>query len=99
VADKVGSSGEKGEIHVSTAREGDKVVIRIADTGGGIPEEHRDHIFDPFFTTKTVGRGTGQGLAITHAIVDRHHGDIDFSSIPGKGTTFVIRLPLEGAQP
>ncbi|MDD4731718.1 MAG: PAS domain S-box protein [Desulfovibrio sp.] len=98
VADKVGSSGEKGEIHVSTAREGDNVVIRIADTGGGIPEEHKDHIFDPFFTTKTVGRGTGQGLAITHAIVDRHHGDIDFSSIPGKGTTFVIRLPLEGAQ-
>lgn len=70
------------------------VEIRIADTGAGIPEEVRDRVFDPFFTTKAVGKGTGQGLAIAHDIVvKKHGGSIDFTSAPGRGTTFTITLP------
>jgi signal transduction histidine kinase len=67
------------------------------DTGTGIPEDVRGHIFDPFFTTKPVGRGSGQGLAIARSvIVDKHRGQLDFETEVGKGTTFVIRLPIDG---
>jgi PAS domain S-box-containing protein len=86
---------EKGTIGVKTCRNGDWVEISISDTGGGIPEEIRSRIFDPFFTTKEVGKGTGQGLAISHSvIVDKHGGAIDFETEPGQGTTFLIRLPV-----
>ena len=74
---------------------GDMAEIRIRDTGTGIPEEVRARIFDPFFTTKTVGRGTGQGLAIVHnAIVERHRGTIAFETELGKGTVFILRIPM-----
>ncbi len=87
--------GQKGKITISTRRDGDGVEVRVADTGTGIPEEIRSRVFDPFFTTKPVGRGTGQGLAIAHAVVtERHRGTIHFESKVGEGTTFVIRLPL-----
>jgi signal transduction histidine kinase len=70
--------------------------VSISDTGAGIPEAIRGRIFDPFFTTKTVGRGTGQGLAIAHAVVvERHGGALTFESKVGEGTTFFIRLPKE----
>jgi two-component system NtrC family sensor kinase len=69
-------------------------VITIADTGGGIPPDIADRVFDPFFTTKDVGRGTGEGLSIARAIIDRHHGQLTFTTRPGDGTTFTIRLPL-----
>jgi signal transduction histidine kinase len=65
------------------------------DTGTGIPEEDVGHIFDPFFTTKADG--TGLGLAITHRIIENHRGTIRVMSQRGKGTTFVVTLPLEGA--
>ncbi len=96
IADVVGEdSKQKGMITVSTRQKDDWVEIRIADTGTGIPEAVRPRIFDPFFTTKEVGKGTGQGLAIAHsAIVDKHRGTIGFETETGKGTTFVIRLPL-----
>ncbi|HZO91988.1 MAG TPA: ATP-binding protein, partial [Chthonomonadaceae bacterium] len=71
------------------------VEIRIADTGTGIPEAVRPRIFDPFFTTKEVGKGTGQGLAIARSIiVDKHGGTLEFETDIGRGTTFIIRLPL-----
>jgi PAS domain S-box-containing protein len=90
------SSGTKGTISLSTRRVADGVEIRTGDTGGGIPETIRSRIFDPFFTTKEVGKGTGQGLAISHSvIVDKHGGSIAFETEVGKGTTFVIRLPVE----
>jgi signal transduction histidine kinase len=72
-------------------------VVTISDTGPGIAPEHVDRVFDPFFTTKEVGRGTGQGLAISRTlIVERHHGSLTFESRPRGGTTFVIRLPARG---
>ena len=74
------------------------VLISMTDTGAGIPENIRDRIFDPFFTTKEVGRGTGQGLAIARSVVDRHKGSLTFESEVGKGTTFRIRLPVDGTE-
>jgi signal transduction histidine kinase/CheY-like chemotaxis protein len=94
ITDKVGDKGQ-GIIGVSTRRQGDKVEIRISDTGTGIPEAARGKIFDPFFTTKEVGKGSGQGLAISRSVVvDKHQGEIFFETETGRGTTFVIRLPL-----
>ncbi|OGP69739.1 MAG: hypothetical protein A2Y80_03485, partial [Deltaproteobacteria bacterium RBG_13_58_19] len=91
--------GEKGAITISTRRLGDEVEVRLQDTGPGIPPEIKERIFDPFFTTKEVGKGTGQGLAIAHdVIVEKHGGAITFETEMGRGTTFVIRLPL-GQQP
>jgi signal transduction histidine kinase len=97
IADIVGDgSNGKGQITVSTRSVDGWAEVRISDTGGGIPEEVRDRIFDPFFTTKEVGRGTGQGLTIARSvIVDKHGGTISFETETGKGTTFIVRLPLE----
>jgi len=90
-------SKSKGEIRISTRADGAEVVITVADTGCGIPDSIRDKIYDPFFTTKAVGKGTGQGLAIAHRIIrERHRGTIECDSTVGKGTRFVIRLPVNG---
>jgi two-component system, NtrC family, sensor kinase len=89
--------GSKGVITVGTRVDGTDVVVTIGDTGGGIPQAIRDKVFDPFFTTKAVGKGTGQGLAIAHRIIVEHHeGSIRFETEVGKGTRFVIRLPIQG---
>lgn len=88
--------GEKGIITVSSAARKNVVEIVIGDNGCGIPPENLSRIFEPFFTTKDVGRGTGQGLALTHAlIVDRMKGQIEVDSQVGRGTRFVLRLPLD----
>ncbi len=90
-------NGEKGKgvINISTRHDGDWVEIRIGDNGTGISEEHRPKIFTPFFTTKEVGKGTGQGLAISRSvIVEKHGGTIDFETESGKGTVFIVRLPI-----
>jgi PAS domain S-box-containing protein len=93
IADAVGDSNERGTITIRTVLEGDAVRISVADTGTGIPAAIAERIYDQFFTTKAVGRGTGQGLAITRGIVERHAGTISFDSIEGEGTTFHIVLP------
>ena len=94
------ASGTKGTITVTTQRAGDWAEIRISDTGTGIPEDIREKIFDPFFTTKEVGKGTGQGLAIAYsAIVDKHAGRIEVESEVGRGTTFILQLPLTEPHP
>ena len=88
-------SQARGTITVRTRHEGDWAEIRVEDTGTGIPASIRHKVFDHFFTTKGVGKGTGQGLAIAHAIVvHKHAGTIRFESEEGKGTTFIIRLPI-----
>jgi len=89
-------SGKKGIITAATRSNRNSVEIRISDTGRGIPEAIQPRIFDPFFTTKEVGRGTGQGLAISHTvIVEKHGGSINFETEIGKGTTFIIQLPIQ----
>ncbi|MGI8981269.1 MAG: two-component system sensor histidine kinase NtrB [Pirellulaceae bacterium] len=91
------NGGGKGTITISTRAEVDYAVIRVTDTGGGIPPHIRGKIFDPFFTTKPVGKGTGQGLAIAYSvIVEKHGGTIGVETEMGRGTTFIIRLPMQG---
>ncbi|MFI4866188.1 MAG: PAS domain-containing protein [Steroidobacterales bacterium] len=96
IADVVASTGSRGLISVATRLDGEVVAISVRDTGGGIPENIRHRIFEPFFTTKEVGRGTGQGLAISHnIIVKRHGGSLECDSELGKGTVFHLRLPRD----
>lgn len=98
IAEVVGKDPRvRGKISVRTKRVGDKwAEIQISDTGTGIPPEVQNRIFDPFFTTKEVGKGTGQGLAISHnVIVEKHGGQITFETECSYGTTFYIRLPLK----
>jgi len=84
----------EGTLTVRTARDGDRVLVEIADTGPGIPPELRQRVFEPFFTTKPVGEGTGLGLDISYRIVvNGHGGDISVRSQPGN-TRFQVRLPL-----
>jgi len=99
IAEALGEgSADKGRITIRTRLDGDSVEIRISDTGTGIPQENQARIFDPFFTTKEVGKGTGQGLAIAHnVIVEKHGGALAVESEPGKGTTFILRLPTGDA--
>jgi signal transduction histidine kinase len=96
IAEKSGlhPEGEKGRITLTSKVIPDHIEITFTDTGCGIPDQITKKVFDPFFTTKEVGRGTGQGLAISYdVIVKKHGGTIDFTSAEGKGTTFIIRLP------
>lgn len=85
---------DKGEITLETSSVDDKVKISFKDNGKGMPPEVRDHIFEPFFTTRTVGEGTGLGLSISYSIIEEHAGTIEVASEPGKGTEFIITLPL-----
>lgn len=76
------------------------IQIKIADNGPGIEEAIRSKIFDPFYTTKPPGKGTGLGLSIADGVVEKHGGKIEVSSEPGKGSEFIITLPIEPlAQP
>ena len=85
-----------GTITITTERiDSDTVRIKIADTGSGISPEALPRIFEPFFTTKPVGQGTGLGLPLSRGIVERHHGRIEVESEIGRGTTFVITLPVD----
>jgi hypothetical protein len=81
-----------GELRIECAVRGEEAEIRISDTGVGIPPELREKIFRLYYTTKP--EGSGIGLAMTFRIVQLHDGTIDFSSEPGKGTTFILRLPV-----
>ena len=88
---------DSGEIIIRAVAEGDQAVICVSDNGCGVPQENLSKLYDPFFTTKEVGRGTGQGLAISHSIVvDKHGGEISVSSEVGVGTQFTVRLPIAG---
>jgi signal transduction histidine kinase len=89
--------GGSGKICVGTFLEDNQLVVEIVDDGKGIPADIQPRLFEPFFTTKSVGTGTGLGLLISHRIVaNRHGGEIEFESKPGK-TRFQVRLPLPRA--
>jgi signal transduction histidine kinase len=83
-----------GKLTIRTSRDQTGVLVEIADTGSGIPEEIQGKIFEPFFTTKKMGEGTGLGLDAVYRIIRKHHGNITVESKPGN-TRFQIRLPLK----
>jgi signal transduction histidine kinase len=103
------SLGEKGKIVVQAIIEDNAeslkllrpglsypayVVVNIVDNGSGMSEETLRHLFEPFFTTKDVGKGTGLGLATARSIVRDHHGEVVVQSVPNKGSTFIVLLPV-----
>lgn len=114
IANALDAMPDGGELRVETARESCEdqwpdgrnhqqsmwAVVRIQDTGQGIPEQHLPKIFEPFFTTKEFGQGTGIGLAVCRQIIHSHDGTIQVVSQPGGGSTFTVRLPLyeEGSE-
>jgi len=85
----------RGTLAITTEKVGDVIRASFADNGTGIAEENLSRLFDPFFTTKEVGKGTGLGLSICYGIVTEHGGRIYAESELGKGTTFIIELPVK----
>lgn len=81
-----------GVLRISSRRDADTAEITVRDQGAGIPPELRDKVFNLYFTTKKGG--TGIGLAMAYRVVQLHHGSVDFTSVPGSGTTFYLRFPL-----
>ncbi len=95
IEELVRGTDQKGLIGVRTYFNGESVHVTIEDTGCGIPEDVQPRIFDPFFTTKPVGKGTGQGLAISRSIVvDKHGGRLTFDTVVGRGSAFHVDLPV-----
>lgn len=84
-----------GRIRIDLALQEGKAVIRVSDTGVGIPKENLPHIFEPFFTTREEQGGTGLGLSIIHGIIEKHKGRIDVNSAVGEGTTFTLYFPAD----
>ena len=89
------SMADHGVIKISSKVESDYVVVRVRDSGSGIPPDVLEKIFDPFFTTKPVGEGTGLGLSLCHGIVERHHGVLEVSETSAEGTEFRLALPID----
>ena len=86
--------GKAGEVRVSAHRDEDQIEIRVSDNGPGIPAEIQQRLFEPFFTTKPAGEGTGLGLSVSFGIVKDHSGEISVDSEVGRGTDFIIRIPI-----
>ena len=92
----VGAATEQPQLTLRVRRDGQWLQLEVQDNGPGISDAIRKRIFEPFFTTKTVGQGTGLGLSVSYMIiVNNHGGTLEVESVPGEGTTFVIRLPIE----
>ena len=91
----------KGVLTLKTAQDekGEFINIYIQDTGHGINEEDKIRLFEPFFSTKEVGAGTGLGLSISYSLIQKHQGTIEVESKKGKGSTFIVRLPLKSEFP
>ena len=99
ISDVVTGTDQKGVITVRTRYQDGTAIVEISDTGTGIPRAVQAKVFDPFFTTKAVGKGTGQGLAIARSVVvEKHGGTLTFNTAHGRGTTFVIRMPVAGRE-
>jgi signal transduction histidine kinase len=83
---------EGGKLRLAVRREGDGALITVRDQGAGIPPDIRDKVFNLYFTTKKGGSGIG--LAMAYRVVQLHHGTVEFTSVPGHGTTFYLRFPI-----
>jgi signal transduction histidine kinase/NAD-dependent dihydropyrimidine dehydrogenase PreA subunit len=96
VEEKGGTNGS-GEVIISAglSASGDAALLTVGDNGCGMPPEVVKDIFTPFYTTKQLGKGTGMGLSIVYGVVKMHAGDITVDSHPGKGTSFLVRIPIE----
>ena len=94
ISNAIQAMNYKGTITISVEKRNSNIDVKISDTGTGIPEKYRQKIFEPFFTTKKAGEGTGIGLDIVQKIIKKHNATIDFESEVGKGTTFLISLPV-----
>ena len=92
--DAIDAGDGPGRITIATGQQNGHFVIRVRDTGKGIPEEIRNRIFEPFFTTKPIGQGTGLGLAISYGIMKAHQGSMEFSTKAGEGTEFTLKIPV-----
>jgi two-component system NtrC family sensor kinase len=93
IINAIDAMGEAGTLTLSTTREGNDTLIRIGDTGRGIPPHLMQRVLEPFFTTKPAGQGTGLGLAIAYSLVRKHAGTLELESVEGRGTVATIRLP------
>ena len=90
------STVENPTIWIKTYAQHNRLVIEVQDNGPGMTDTIRQHIFEPFFTTKELGSGTGLGLSVSYFIItERHQGTIDVKTAPGKGSNFIIQLPLQ----
>ncbi|MCA9319038.1 two-component sensor histidine kinase, partial [Candidatus Saccharibacteria bacterium] len=88
-----------GEIVIRTKQlDKERVQVEIEDNGKGMDEETRVKMFDPFFTTKSLGTGTGLGLSISYGVIEKHKGEIQVESELGKGTKFILTLPIKGPE-
>ncbi|MCX2725696.1 ATP-binding protein [Roseibium salinum] len=96
----IAASGTGDRITISSTfdKAAGMIELRVSDNGPGVPSSIRSRIFDPLFTTKEVGQGTGIGLAFCHRVITSHNGQIRLESAPGKGATFVLRLPVSSLQ-
>ena len=95
IDNSIDAMSEKGDLEIVTENKGDRIAIKIIDSGSGIPLEIQSRIYEPFFTTKTVGKGSGLGLDNVRRIVEnRHRGSISVESEPGR-TCFIICLPVD----
>lgn len=95
VVNSIQAMPEGGRLKISTTQRPDAIMLIVEDTGSGMSDEVKKNIFIPFFTTKDVNEGTGLGLSVVHGIVTSHGGTIDFESEPGRGTKFIITLPVD----
>ena len=82
-------------IEISCRLEGDDVVIKVRDSGTGVPEAHMGQIFEPFFTTKPIGQGTGLGLYVSYGLIKEQNGDLTVANHPDGGAVFTVRVPAD----